>query len=219
MFQKVLGFGPSDLYSYTSSAGTIAKDLATGAVKMDTTTTTGTYIVSKIQGVSPSLKFPLTMETKMQYTGAATNAFIRWGLNAEPLDLSNSVTVKYGIESCPAVNGNWNIFSADGTTRTAIDAGAALEGSNAVNGSVNARAHILDFLPGNMLNYYYENNTVVSKSTQLPSISSVPGAIPSDNVCTYGLKTADTSAKQLYIWGLAIHGGIDDPHWKSIPVS
>lgn len=218
LFHKVLGFGPSDLYSYGSATATIAMDQATGATKIDTVATANNFIVSLIMGVSVSLKDPITMQTKMQYTGAATNAFVRWGLGMEPMDVSNSNTAKFGIESCPAVNGNWNLVSSDGTTRTAIDAGASLEGSNTVSLDANARSHILDYLPGNMLNYYYQANAVVSKSTQLPLVTAAPGTIPANNVCTYGLKTADSNAKQLYIWGLAIHAGINDNAWKSVPI-
>lgn len=215
LFQNVLGMGPDDLMTYVgpTSAPTIALDLATGATKLDTLGTTGNYIVSKIMGVSPSLKVNLTAQTKMQYHGAATNAFVRWGINMEPMDVSNSVTAKWGIESCPAVNGNWNLVSSDGTTRTAIDAGASLEGTTTVSSDDNARGHILDYLPGSRIDYYYQSNAVVSKSTQLPLISSAPGTIPAENVMTFGLKTADTNAKQLYIWGVALHGGIDDPAW------
>lgn len=215
IFHQVLGFGPNDLYTYVgpTNAPTIALDLATGATKLDTLATTGNYLVSKIMGVSPSLKFPLTAQTKMQFHGNATNVFVRWGINMEPMDLSNSTSVKWGIESCPAVNGNWNLVSSDGTTRTAIDAGASLEGTTAVSSDDNARSHCLDYLPGNMINYYYGSNAVVSKSTQMPLTSSAPGTIPADNVITYGLKTSDTNAKQLYIWGIAVHGGIDDPAW------
>ena len=215
LFHNVLGFGPNDLYTYGSATATIALDLASGAVKLDTINTTGNYLVSKIMGVSPSLKTNMTAQTKMQFHGNATNVFTRWGINMEPMDLTNSVTPKFGIESCPAVNGNWNLVTADNTTRTAIDAGASLEGTTTVSSDDNSRSHILDYLPGNMVNYYYGSNTVVSKSTQLPLISSAPGAIPGDNVLTYGLKTADTNAKQLYIWGVALHGGIDDPGWLS----
>lgn len=215
IFHKVLGFGPGDIFTYGSATATIGMDLATGACKLDTIGTTGNYLVSKVMGVSPSLKFPITAQCKMQYHGASTNAFVRWGLNMEPMDLTNSNTPKWGIESCPAVNGNWNLVSADNTTRTAIDAGASLEGTTAISGDDNSRSHILDYLPGNMVNYYYANNTVVSKSTQLPSVASAPGAIPGDNVMTWGLKTADTAAKQLYIWGVALHGGLDDSGWLS----
>lgn len=217
LYHNVLGFGPADLMTYVgpTTDPTIFLDLATGATKLDTLTTTGNYIVSKIMGSSPSLKSGITAQTKMQFHGNVTNVFVRWGINMEPMDLSNDTTAKFGIESCPAVNGNWNLVTADGTTRTAIDAGASLEGSTAVSGDDNARGHILDYLPGNMVNYYYQNNSVISKSTQLPLISSAPGTIPADNVLTYGLKTSDTNAKQLYIWGVALHGGIDDPAWIS----
>jgi hypothetical protein len=218
-FNKLLGFGPSDLMTYGSLTATIALDLITGAVKLDTIGTANNYLVSKVMGVSPSLKVPSTLKTKMQYVGLATNVFVRWGMNMEPMDLSNDNTVKYGIESCPAVNGNWNLVTADGTTRTAMDAGASLEGTNTLSTDSNARSHTLDYYPGSMLNYYYQDNTVVSKSTQLPPINSIPRSIPATNVCSFGLKTADTNAKQLYIWGLAIFSGVDDPAWTSIPIS
>jgi hypothetical protein len=215
LFHKPLGFGPSDIYTYGSATATIILDLPTGATKLDTIGTASNYLVSKLMGTSPSLKVPITLKTKMQFHGNITNVFVRWGMNMEPMDLSNSNTVKFGIESCPAVNGNWNLVSSDGTTRTAIDAGASLEGTTTVSSSSNSRDHTIDFLPGSMINYYYHNNSVISKSTQLPPITSVPGTIPADNVVNYGLKTADTNAKQLYIWGLAVLGGIDDPGWKA----
>lgn len=219
LYHRVLGFGPANLYTYGSATATIAQDLATGAVKLDTVTTANNYLVSKVMGVSPSLAVPSTLKTKMQYHGNTTNLFVRWGMNMEPMDVSNNNSVKYGIESCTASNGNWNIVTSDGTTRTAIDGNASLDGASVVSSSTGARGHTLDYYPGNFLNYYYQANAVVSKSTQLPPITSSPGTIPADNACNYGLKTTDTNSKQLYIWGLAIMGGIDDPAWKSVPIS
>jgi hypothetical protein len=219
LFHKLLGFGPSDLYTYGSATATINKDLATGAVILDTIGTANNYLVSKIMGVSPSLTTAITAQSKMQFHGNITNVYVRWGVNAEPMDVSNNTQAKWLIESCPGVNGNWNIVTADGNdpgTRTSIDANASLDGSTTVTEDDNARSFVLDYLPGNMVNFHYHTNIVISKQTQMPNTGLNPGAIPANNVMTWGLKTSDTNAKQLYIWGVAMHGGINDNAWRQV---
>src|SRR5215212_161641 len=211
LFSKLLGLTGADLGSYGSATATVGLDITTGAVKLDTIATAGNYLVSKLTGVSPSLSKASTLQSVMQFHGNATNLFVRWGMNMEPMDLSNNNAVKYGIESCTASNGNWNLVTSDGTTRTAMDSLTSLEGTTAVP---TRRGHVLNFIPGSALNYYYQNNAVVSKSTQLPPSTSATGTIPFDNVINFGLKTSDANAKQLYIWGLAVVAGVDDLAWK-----
>lgn len=215
LFHKPVGFGPSDLYSYANAVTptpTIGLDLLSGATKLDTLVAANNYLVSKIFGVSPSLAVPLKIKTKMQFHGNTTNQFVRWGVNMETMDVTNDNTAKIGIESCAATNSNWNIVTADGTLRTAIDAQASLDGT-ATAGQA-PHGFTLEYLPGSFVNFSFDNNIVISKSTNLPDQTSPAGTIPANNVVNYGLKTTDTNSKQLYIWGLSIIGGISDNAWK-----
>jgi hypothetical protein len=132
-------------------------------------------------------------------------------MNMESMDLTNDVVPKFGVESCSATNSNWNIVTADGTTRTAIDGQASLDNTASVG---TAHGFVLDNLPGAYVNFYFDNNTVVSKSTNLPPASSAANTIPRNTLCNYGIKTTDTTAKHLYVWGLAIVGDVKDGAWK-----
>lgn len=216
-FYKPVGFSGSDIHTYGSVGADITMDTVTGAVKWDTSTTAGNYLVSKLMGASPSLKVPMTLKSVMQFHGNITNLFVRFGVNMEAMDVSNNNDVKFGIESCAASNGNWNVVSAEGgvgSARTTMDANASLEGSTSVGVTGSRRGHVIKYTPGSFIQYKYHNNLTVSKSTNLPSQILLPGTIPPDNAVNIGLKTSDTNSKQLYIWGMAVIGGLDDIAWN-----
>lgn len=216
-FYKPLGFGGSDVHTYGPVGATIGMDLATGACKWDTGTTVGDYLVSKIMGTSPSLTTSMTLKSVMQFHGNITNIFVRWGVNMEPMDVSNNNDAKFGIESCAASNGNWNVVSAEGgvgSARTTMDANASLEGSTTVGPTASRRGHVIKHVPGSYILYKYHNNLTVSKSTNLPSQLMPAGYITPDQATTIGIKTTDTNSKQLYIWGMAIIGGLSDTAWN-----
>lgn len=205
-----LGLNASDLSSYASGTGAVTLDFSSGAVLQNTGATANSYAVSKVMGVSASLAIAMLIKAKMQYHGNTTNQFVRWGVNMEPMDITNNTLPKFGLESCAATNSNWNIVTSDATLRTAQDAQASLDAAAAVG---TKRRHELKYNPGISVDYTYESNIVVSKGTNLPPQSSVPGTIPDNNVCHWSIKSTDTNSKQLYIWGAAVIGQIDDPKW------
>jgi hypothetical protein len=197
--------------SYGSTGTTQTQDSPSGSTKLDTSTTANNYRVAQIWGVSLSLAAPALYQTMMQFHGNTTNQFVRWGMNMESMDLTNNVNPKFGVESCSASNSNWNIVTADGTTRTAIDAQASLDAAATIP---TPHSFVLDYLPGSYVNFYFDNNIVVSKTTNLPLTSAAANTIPRNNLCNYGVKTTDTNSKQLYIWGVAIVGDTKDSAWK-----
>lgn len=216
-FHKAVGFGPSDMHTYGPVGATIAMDQYTGAVKWDTGTVAGDYLVSKLMGSAPSLAKPLALKMVAQYHGNITNVFCRWGVNMEPMDVGNNNDAKFGIETCAGANGNWNVVSAEGgagANRTTMNANASLEGDTIVGTVAARRGHHMQYLPGSFINYKYQNNNTVSKSTNMPNQASPPNTIPVDNVVNIGIKTTDTNSKQLYIWGMAVIGDINDVAWN-----
>ena len=112
------------------------------------------------------------------------------------MDLSNDSTEKYGIEACTATNANWFIVTADGSNRTQQDSLKPLLGGGS------QQKYRIENTVGVSIDFTYADDSAVSKTTNLP----MDDAAPINNIINYGIKTTNTSAKQLYIWGLAVVG-------------
>lgn len=202
-FSKPIGLAIEEFTS-SGSGGSTTKDPSSGAIKLDTSTGSGNYRVLQMTGVRPSFGQYSVMQTKMQFTGNVTNQFARWGFNLESMAVSNDSTSKYGIESCHATNGNWFIVTADDSSRSQQDSLKPLLGSGSV------QSYRVEYFPGSSVDFIYATDSAVSKTTNLPQSGSPP---PQNNVVNYGVKTTDTNAKQLFVWGLVVVADEADPSW------
>lgn len=135
-------------------------------------------------------------ETDMQFTGNITNQFVRWGIALEAMDISNNSDAKYGIESCAATNGNWFVVSADRSSRTQQDSLKPLLGG------ASQQTYKIENTVDVSVDFTYSTDSAVSKTTNLPTT----GSTAKNNILSFGLKTTDVNAKQLYIWGLSMVG-------------
>lgn len=205
-YVRPLGLSTND-FMVMAMNGTATYDHATAAIILDTLLTANNYVNMHLMGIKMSLKKYSIAKTSLKFTGATTNQFVRWGVNLEPMNLTNDNTEKYGIESCAAANGDWNLVTADGTNRTAQDTLFAL-----IPTTNPQHSDTIENNAGVSVNFYYDTNAVVSKNTNLPStITAAPA--PANNVINYGIKTADTVGKQLYVIGLSVVGSVDDTAW------
>lgn len=205
-YTRPLGFMTTDVM-VMASGGTAVDDHATGSIIMNTGITANNYVNMHLMGIQMSLKKYSIAKTSLKYTGNTTNQFARWGINLEPMSLTNDNTPKYGIETCAASNGDWNLVSADGTNRTTQD--TLFPTVPATNPQ---HSDTIENNAGISINFYYDTNAVVSKSTNLPPTASAAPA-PFNNVVNYGLKTTDVNAKVMYVIGLSVVGSVDDPAW------
>lgn len=190
-FNKRVGVSINDFMSM-GSGGSADLDHESGAIKL-TATTTNNYRNLHLMGVAPSFSKYSVAETDMEFEGNDDNQFARWGFGMEALNVSNDSDEKYGIESCAATNGNWFIVTADGSSRTQQDSLKDLHGQN---------TYRIENIVGVSVDFTYNDDNAVSKTTNLPTEDSPPV----NNIISYGVKTADTNAKTLYIWGLALVG-------------
>lgn len=193
-FNKRLGISLSDFMSM-GVGGSAALDHPSGSIKLDTGATANNYRNLHLMGIAPSFEKHSIAETFMEFVGADTAQFLRWGFGLEGLDLSNDSDEKYGIESCAATNGNWFLVTADGSNRTQQDSLKDLQGTN---------TYRIENTVGVSIDFTYNDDSAVSKTTNLPITSSPP----INNIINYGVKTTDTNSKQLYIWGLAAVGEV-----------
>lgn len=190
-FNKRLGVSLNDFMSM-GSGGSAALDHTSGAIKL-TATTTNNYRNLHLMGVAPSFAKYSVAETDMEFEGNDDDQFARWGFGMEALDVTNDSDEKYGIESCAATNGNWFIVTADGSSRTQQDSLKDLHGQN---------TYRIENIVGVSVDFTYNDDSAVSKTTNRP----IENSPPVNNIINYGIKSADTNAKSLYIWGLAVVG-------------
>lgn len=194
-FNKRMGLSVSDFNSL-GTGGTAAFDSTSGAIKLDTSTSSNNYRNLNLMGIPISFTKDSVVESDLQYVGATTSNFARFGVGMENLNLTNDSDEKYGIESCSATNGNWFLVTADGDDRTQQDTLKPLDGDDA------QQTYRLENVVGVSVDFTYGDDTAVSKTTNLP----IANSAPKTNIVNYGVKTSNTSSKQLYIWGLAIVG-------------
>lgn len=193
-FNKRIGISINDFMSM-GSGGSAGLDHPSGGIKLEATTTNN-YRNLHLMGIPLTFDKYSVAETDMQFTGATTSVFARWGFGMEAMDATNDSDEKYGIESCTATNGNWFIVTADGDSRTQQDSLKPLLGGGV------QQTYRIENTVGVSVDFSYADNSAVSKTTNLP----IANSPPINNIVNYGIKTTNTSAKQLYIWGLAVVG-------------
>ncbi len=193
-FSKRIGISINDFMSM-GSGGSAGLDHTSGAIDMEATTTNN-YRNLHLMGIPLTFTKYSVAETDMQVTGGTTAIFARWGIGMEALNLTNDSDEKYGIESCAATNGNWFLVSADGSTRSQQDSLKPLLGDS------DQQTYRIENNVGVSIDFTYADDSAVSKTTNLP----IENSAPVNNIVNYGIKTTNTTAKHLFIWGLAVVG-------------
>lgn len=192
----------------TVTAGAITNDIATGSILLTSSTTTNGMASLRICGIGLDYGYYSIIQAKMKYTGATTANFGRWGVEMEPLDTSNNNTnPKYGIEGCAATSGGWYIVSANGDTvagnRTQQDGSASMTPANPVS-------YRVEHIPSNAVRFTEGVDVYVDKTTTLPDITK---GTSFNNIVNLGVKTTDTAAKTINVYGQALFGKIKDVAW------
>lgn len=172
----------------------VTNDSTYGAVSVNTGTSTNGYANVALRGVPFDYAKKSLLLEKMRHVGATSSFFTRSGINAESMAVSNSNTKKFGKESCEATNGNWFVFSADGSQRSQVD------GQHAIQNDVEKQTKLTNNVGSSISFEYHTEALITSKGTNLPS----SGETAVTNVYSAGVKATNTTSKKYVIHGLAI---------------
>lgn len=187
----------------TANGGSIADEPTAGRIGITTGTTNGGYGHLGKSGV----KMNFARNSKFMFKGYATvNTFlsVRLGVAMENVNSGLDVLRKYGLEACDSagVARNYDVISADGTTRSAVASTEDVSQSS-------AKAYVLEHVTAQDVKFYSNNVLMVTKTTNVPA-SSRTGGIYNAGA---GIKTNNVSTKNLYLYGIALAGAVSDEVW------
>ena len=181
-------------WKITADSGcSIAIDTSTtpDSLKITTGTTINTRAYANLDNLIVRFDDPLFFMTMVHFNTAISSMVWNFGYEAENVGDAGSGSLKALFEYCSAVNSNYFIASADGTTRTASDTGVALDTTN---------DRMLRFLvtPNSKTDWKIAG-TLGIKSTNVPDTGNSPDRV---GVVKTGQKvTAGTAGKSVSYWG------------------
>jgi len=189
-----------------NSGGATSSDV-TPQVRLATGATNGAFTHISRGGIG------LSYGSKQRFIARMTcshNTFLtaRLGVYTERVDAAGDNTAKYGLEACDSAGTarNWDIFSADGTTRTAIT-------TSAINvQQATQTAYRLDFTTATNIQLFV-NNSLAGGGTKS---NNVPGnvSVSAGRTIGIGLKTNNTTAKTIDLTGMAFTGVPSTSGWS-----
>lgn len=139
-------------------------------------------------GVSHDWSKKSKMNIVCQVAGSV-NIVCRAGINAEPLTQVNDVAKKAGMEFCDSTGVNWNIFSSNGV-RSLL--------TTTFPGATTKQGYQIIHTPATNTRLQAGASSFTVKSSDCPGT----GAGDSARTIGCGLKTADATTKDLYVWGM-----------------
>lgn len=192
-----------DFHKETANGATIADDPTGGRVAFSTGTTNGAYGHAGKSGV----KLSFDKNSKFMIKAYATaNVFLsaRMGVAMENVNASPDNLRKYGIEVCDSAGTprNYDVISADGTNRSAL---ATTEDTS----QSSPKAYVLEYTVAQDVKFYANGVLRVTKTTNVPANSRSSGIY---NVGA-GIKTNNATGKNLYLYGIALAGVVNDDVW------
>lgn len=188
IFQTSAG---SPTYANTISGTDGYRSINTGA----TTNNAGNYVAA---GLRYDMAFKLYAQFRALMSTVTTSYTTRAGFNMEFAHITSNASRKLGIEACSTCNGaNIRIVSADGSVRSASN--------TATDAASDTAVYKLIFNPNTPnLTYTKNNGTAVIKTSNMPTT----GTPDRSNVFVAGVKTENTTAKELRLTGLRAYGTI-----------
>jgi hypothetical protein len=115
---------------------------------------------------------------------------------------SEATKQKFGIEGCTGDGTTIQLVSCDGATRLKTNTAIGMDQNAAIGVKI-------DYIPSTSVIYYDTIGTIKPSTGNFPS----SGAVDSDKMLRYGIKTTNTSEKLMYVWADAIFGKVLDPSW------
>ena len=188
-------FGNVMLNEFTGSGAGIFADITTGSTKLSTANIATSYVNMKKSGRKHDWASPSRVDYRLR-VDSSTQIITRAGVCSDSLSGSNTSTAQYGIEFCDSTGINWQICSASGSVRSIM-------GTTAPGSTSAAQYYRIEHFPGS--GGSIKLTTGMSTSPFWVKTSDPPpatGASRGDsNTLSMGVKTSDTTVKNLYVWG------------------
>ena len=157
-------------------------------------------------GLKASLSSKMEWHAKFEIDiGADPGVGVLWrmGVGMEKAsETSESTLQKFGIEGCSGDGETIQLVSCDGATRLKTNTAVGMEQGAAIGAKIS-------YVPSTSVIYEDTLSTVKASTGAFPS----SGAIDSDKMLRYGIKTTNTTECLMYIWADALFGKINDPSW------
>lgn len=203
-------------HNIVAGSATITNDLssASGKVVLDSGAIANDYaqlVVPPGAKLSFARKSRLLAKVGVTFGGSGvTNYITRIGVAGEDINGANTTSNKYGIEACSQDSQvNWMIFSANAGTRTGgtvtsspVDAGYDSSG----------KGYRLDHTP-NLNIKFYDNGTNCGANCTKTSNNPNSGSTGTDYVLRLGIKSTNTNAKKMALFGIRLIGTVLDAAW------
>jgi hypothetical protein len=189
-------FGNVMLNEYTGTGAGCFADLATGSTKLSTGTENTSYANSRTGGRRHDWAQFSRVDLRIR-ADSGTNVIARAGVNMDTLSGSNTSAACYGIEFCTSTGVNWQLVSSDGTTRS-------ITGSTAPGTTAAAQYYKIEHIPGAPGTGAVKLTTGMSASPFWTKTTNPPpasGGSDAAKTVSMGIKTTDTTQKNLYVWG------------------
>lgn len=182
----------------TTNSGSILNDSVNACVRLSTGTTSSSlsdfYFNSGWPVLWPS-DLPAKLLARIRLD-ANTQLTFRMGMFAEAANASSSTSKKFGVECCDSAGTErtFDVFSADGTTRSATATSIA-----ATSASPRSVAVVKD----NTIRCYVDGTLVLTKSTNVPITDPlvVGSSIAGNQFIRFSLRNNSTAARSLFLHG------------------
>jgi hypothetical protein len=192
-------------YSEVSGTGAIIQDNVTTSlsnIQVYTAVASGNYASIFLSSLKLSFASPALLEMKLNES-VGTSILTRIGVGIEKVQNSVDNTQKFGIEGCDTDGTDFMLLEADGVARSKIDSLTPI--------ATSTKTIKLTFTPG--ANTKCEagfGGTVATISVNCPN----SGAITNENqLFRAGVKTTNTTAKAINLFGMQLFGKADTADW------
>ena len=181
----------------TVSGGLSTIDLVTG------TTTTGVAML-QIGGPLIDLSKKAMLKLKFKTPSGVTGQIVKLGVGIDKAGTGPATTNNFGIEYCDG-DTDWQIHSANGTNQNNYDTTIAVAASTIYGFTV-------EFNPGTSVVVTFDDGTVKTKSTNVPST----GSVAEDSLVKLSISNnnGSSTSRTLQIMGAYLLYTIGDPDWN-----
>lgn len=185
-------------FKVEASSGTASDATNIAHLTLNSGAANGNWVHVSRVGVGVSFASPQRFLARL-FVSHNVNVTARVGVCAERVEATGDSIRKYGLEVCDSAGTprNWDVFTADGTTRTATV-------STEDVAQVSARAYRLDFAVATNVKFFVNGSGTanVTKSTNVPASGTVVG---SRNIGA-GIRNNTTVARTMSLSGMAFVG-------------
>lgn len=193
-----------EFHQDTASGGTLSNDFTLGRINFSTGTTSGAYAQLGKHGVPVS--FASASKFKfMGYCTVNTQVSVRMGVAMETVYATTTTTRKYGIEGCDSAGTarNYEVICANGSVRSNVTSSQDMARSS-------DDVYHLEFTPGVNVKFYVDGIINTTNSSNIPNSGASSGVL---NV-GMGVRTNNTSSKNLFMRGISFVGLPGDSTWS-----